>query len=61
MYLFLRHAAVKFSCFNTEETEDDADSVGYLFLAEEDYSAVCVDVSAEVHEVAKSFVFSARA
>lgn len=52
MYLFLGHAAMKFGCFDAEETEDDADSVGYLFLAEEDYGVVCVDVLAEVHEVA---------
>ena len=51
MYLFLRHAAMEFGCFDTEETEDDADSVSYLFLAEENYGVVRVDVLAEVQEV----------
>ena len=55
----MRHVTVELGGFDAEETEDDADAVGFFLLAEENDDAVFEDFFAQIDEVGESQILFA--
>jgi hypothetical protein len=57
----LAQATVQFSGLQAQQTENDADTMRFLLLAEENDDSSCVNLLAQVKEATETLVLPTRA